>query len=150
MSEIPADLRVKLEERVREQIASEVSGNVAALYEFTLPAIRARRVNGRDDEPELSLSEIRQFVALIHEAEVQSVEVEQFHETVERFSGSPAAVVVTTVRYNQRSEDSQFRCIWVYSAGTWFSTALGKLRFGSPPNPRSSAEPGGAADGGGM
>ena len=130
MSEIPAALKAKLEDRVREQIASEVRSDVSALYEFTLPAIRARRVAERDDEPELSLSEVRKFVRLIHEAEVESIEVEQFHPAVERFSGRPAAVVVTRVRYNQRSEASQFRCIWVYSSGTWFSTALGKMWFG--------------------
>jgi hypothetical protein len=128
MCEIPADVKAKLEDRVREQIASEIRGDVSALYEFTLPAIRARRIAERDDEPGLSLSEIREFVGLVHEAEVQSTHLDQFHPSVARFSGCPAAVVVTKVRYNG-SSDSEFRCIWVYSEGTWFTTALGKVQF---------------------
>src|SRR5262245_15312993 len=131
MSEISADLRTQLEDRVREQVASEARRDVSALYEFTLPAIRAKRIAERDDEPELSLSQIRKFVGLIHEAEVESIDVEQIHRSVERFSGCPAAVVVTKVRYNQRRETSEFRCIWVYADGTWFSTALGKIWFGA-------------------
>ena len=132
MSEIPADLKAKLEDRVREQIASEVRGDVSALYEFTLPAIRAGRIAERDDEPGLSLSEIKKFVGLVHEAEVQSIHLEQFHPSVARFSCCPAAVVITKVRYNGRSSDTEFRCIWVYSEGTWFTTALGKMRFAIP------------------
>ena len=150
MSDIPAELRVKLEHRVREQIASEVRRDVHALYEFTLPAIRARRVAERDDEPELSLSEIRAFVGLIHEAEVESIEVEQFHPFVERYAGSPAAVVVTRVRYNRLGEAARFRCIWVCSGGTWFSTALGKIWFGPQRvTIRDAAEPAAAPDRGG-
>src|SRR4051812_48713986 len=130
MSEIPAELKAKLEDRVREQIASEARGDVSALYEFTLPAIRASRIAERDDEPGLSLSQLGKFAGLVHEAEVQSIHVEWFRPSVERFSGCPAALVVTEVRYNRRSEVSGFRCIWVYSGGTWFSTALGKLWLG--------------------
>jgi hypothetical protein len=128
MPEIPANLKAKLEDRVREQIATEIRGDVCALYDFTLPAIRLRRVAERNDEPGLSLSEIREFVNQVHSAEVQSINVEQFHPSVERFCGWPAAVVVTKVRYNGSNNDSEFRCIWVYNQGTWFTTALGKLR----------------------
>lgn len=133
MAEIPTDLKASLENRVCEQIASEVRGDVSALYEFTLPAIRAGRIAERADEPELSLSEIKEFVGLVHEAEVQSIQVEQFHPSVARFSGCPAAVVVAKVRYNRRSAVSEFRCIWVYSEGRWFTTALGKRCFGASP-----------------
>jgi hypothetical protein len=133
MSEIPADLKAKLEGRVREQIACEARGDVPALYAFTLPAIRARRIAERDDEPGLSLAEIKQFVGFVFEAVVQSFHVESFHPSVERFSGCPAAVVVTKVRYNRRSRVSTFRCIWVYSDGIWFSTSLGKVYFGALP-----------------
>src|ERR1700682_2945795 len=112
MSEIPADLKAKLEDRVREQIAREVRGDVSALYEFTLPAIRAGRIAERDDEPALSLWEIREFVGLVHEAEVRSIHLERLHPSVARFSSCPAVVVVTKVRYNGRSSDSEFRCIW--------------------------------------
>lgn len=135
MSEIPLGLKTKLEDRIREQIASEVRGDVSALYEFTLPVIRARRIAERSDEPELSLLEIRKFVGFVHAAEVQSIEIEQFHSSVERFSDCPAAVVVTRVRYNQRREATQFRCIWVYSERTWFTTALGKVNFGATSEP---------------
>src|SRR5262245_57243248 len=100
MPEIPAEMKKTLEERVREQIASEVLGDVTALYEFTLPTIRARRIAERNDEPELSLSEIRKFIHVVREAEVQSIHVERFVPSLARYSGFPAAVVVTKVRYN--------------------------------------------------
>jgi hypothetical protein len=132
MSEIPADLKATLEGRVREQIACEVRGHVSALYEFTLPAIRARRIAERHDEPELSLAEIGEFVGLVNEAEVQSIHIESFYPSVERFSGCPVARVVTSVRYNRRSQVTTFRCLWVYSDGMWFSTSLGKVRFAAP------------------
>ena len=61
MCDMPEDLKARLHDRVREQIASEVRGDVPALYQFTLPSIRAQRIAGRDDEPELSLSLIREF-----------------------------------------------------------------------------------------
>lgn len=147
MSKLPDDLRAKLEDRVREQIASEVRGDVPALYEFTLPSIRLSRVAERDDEPELSLSEINAFVGLIQNAELESFEVEQFHPSVERFASCPAAVVVTRVRYNGLGEPAQFRCIWVYSGGNWFSTALGKIWFGPQrDNTKDAAEPGAGPD----
>src|SRR5207253_2703274 len=37
MCEIPAELKAKLDDRVREQVAAEVRGDVSTLYEFTLP-----------------------------------------------------------------------------------------------------------------
>jgi len=132
VSEIPADLRTKLEDRIREQIACEARGDVLALYEFTLSAIRASRNAELDDEPGLSLAQIKEFVGCVFEAQVQSIQVESFHPSVERFSGCSAAVVITKVRYNRRSGLNTFRCIWVYSGGTWFTTALGKLFFGAP------------------
>jgi hypothetical protein len=132
MDEIPTDLRGQLEDRIRDLTAAEVRGDVSAVYGFTLPDIRARRVAERDDEPGLSLSQIGRFVALVREAEVLSIQVERFDPSVERFSGCPAAVVVTRVRYNQRSEASQFRCIWVNSDGIWFTTSLGKVWLGTP------------------
>jgi hypothetical protein len=130
MSEIPGDLRADLENRVREQIASEARGDVSSLYDFTLPAIRAGRIAERGDEPELSLSQIRKFVQLVHEAEVLSIHVDRFVPSLERYSGAPAARVVTRVRYNRSSHVSEFRCIWVYSNGVWFTTSLGKIRWG--------------------
>ena len=135
MGEIPVDLRASLEDRVREQIAAEARGDVSALYGFTLPAYRAARIAERDDEPGLSLGQLREFVGHVREAEVESIEVEQFHPSVERLAGCAAAVVVSRVRYNRRSEASRFRCIWVYTDGTWFSTSLGKLWFGAPSEP---------------
>jgi hypothetical protein len=127
MPEIPTDLKAKLEDRVREQIATEIRGDVFALYDFTLPAIRARRLAERNDEPGLSLSGIREFVNQVHSAEVRSIRVEQFHPSTQRFCGQPAAVVVTTIRYNESHNDSKFRSIWVYNEGTWITTALSKV-----------------------
>lgn len=135
MDEITAELRAKLENRIREQIASEIRGEVSALYEFTLPAIRARRIAERDDEPGLSLSQIQEFVAIVRSAVVESIEIETFHPALERFAGCPAATVVTRVRDNQRSQPCRFRGIWVYSDGNWFTTSLGKLYFGNPTDP---------------
>jgi hypothetical protein len=121
-----ADLRASLERRVSGQIECEVRGDVRALYEFTLPTIRARRVAQRNDEPDLTLSEIQEFVDQIDSANVLSIEVESFHPSVDRFANSPAAVVVTNVMYNQRGEADRFRCLWVYSNGQWYSTATNK------------------------
>jgi hypothetical protein len=131
MCDIPVDLRAKLEDRIREQIATEVRRDVPALYQFTLPSIRARRVAEREDEPGLSLSSIREFIGLIAEAVVQSIRVERFQPSLERHGGCPATVVVTKVRYNGDERASEFRCIWVHSERTWFTTSLGKLGFGS-------------------
>src|SRR6266852_1397654 len=103
MSELPGDLRAELENRVREQIASEARGDVSSLYKFTLPAIRTSRIEERGDEPELSLSQISEFVQLVHEAEVLSIHVDHFVPSLERYSGAPAARVVTRVRYNRSS-----------------------------------------------
>ena len=131
MSEIPPDFRTKLGDRVRGQIAAEVRSDVSGLYAFTLPSIRAERIEERSDEPELSLSlsQIRDFVRHVQSAEVESIEIESFHPSAEHYSGCPVAVVVTKVRYNRRSIATTFRCIWVYSDGTWFSTSLGKIYF---------------------
>lgn len=145
MSDIPPELRAKLDDRIREQIASEVRGDVLARYELTLPTIRARRVAEVGGEPELSLSSIKAFVGHIHAAEVESIEVESFHPSVERFAGCPAAVVVTRVRYNRLVEAAQFRCIWVYSDGNWFTTALSTVWFGRQHDATENAAESGAA-----
>jgi len=124
---IPSEYEAELRSRVREQIALEVEGDVRALYEFTLPAIRTRRIADRDDEPTSSLSQIRDFVGLVDSAEVESVEVVEYASEVERFRGCPAAVVVSEVRYNDSDSATRFRTIWVRDEGKWFSTALGKM-----------------------
>jgi hypothetical protein len=137
VGDIPAELRAKLEDRVREQIATEVRGDVSALYEFTLPSIRAHRIAERDDEPELSLSSIREFVGLIREAQVESIRVESFEPSLSRHGGCPAAFVVTEVRYNGDDGAHTFRCVWVYSESNWFTTSLGKRRFAGVRSPPS-------------
>ena len=137
MCDIPADLKTKLENRVREQIASEVRGDVLALYQFTHPSIRAQRIMERDDEPELSLSSIREFVRLIDTADVLSIGVGQFQPSLARHGSCPAALVVAKVRYNDCDYVSEFRCIWVYTEDLWFTTSLGKRRIsGRPTSPR--------------
>jgi hypothetical protein len=130
MHDMPVDLKAKLDDRIREQMASEVRGDVQALYEFTLPAIRAKRIAERDDEPMLSLSEIEEFVAHVHEAEVRSIHIEEFWPSSKRSPGCPAALVVTKIRYNGLNDAGESRCIWVYSEDTWFTTSLGKMWLG--------------------
>jgi hypothetical protein len=137
MDDIPADLKAKLEARLLQQVAAEVRGDVSALYQFILPSIRARRIAGRDDEPELSLSSIREFVGMIHAAEILSIRIEEFQPSLPRHRGLPAAVVVSQIRYKSGDIPSEFRCIWVYADGSWYTTSLGKRRIGnhraSPP-----------------
>jgi len=129
MSGIPPELRVQLDDRIRELIAIEVRGDVLARYELTLPTISARLAAEQEGEPELTLSSIKAFVRQIHAAELKSIEVESFNPSVERFAGCPAAVVVTRVRYNQLTEIAKFRCIWVYSGNIWFTTSLSTAWF---------------------
>ncbi len=111
---LPEDLKARLHDRVRRaNRESEVL--VPAAHQFTLPSIRAQRIAERDDEPELSLSSIREFVELIQEAEVQSIRVERFEPSRTRYGACPAAVVIAKVRYNGCDIVSEFGCIWVYS-----------------------------------
>ena len=124
-TDIPAEYEAELRRRIHEQISCEAQGDVVALYEFILPTIRAERIAEGDDEPSLSLGEIQEFVGWVRSAVVESIEVERFHSSVDRFSGSPAAIVVSRVRYNEATI-SEFRTIWVRDDGTWFSTALWK------------------------
>jgi len=113
--------------RVHEQIALEVSGNVAALYEFTLPEIREERIVKRNDEPSLSLAGIEEFVSGVTDAEVISVDIEKFHERAPLYSNKPAVLVVSKVKYNGHDKINQSRTIWVLDNGTWYTTALGKI-----------------------
>lgn len=138
MTEIPPALKASLEARIREQIDCEVRRDVSALYEFTLPSINASRLARLAFEPEQTLSDIRDFVELVHTAEVESIEVEQFIPSLERHGGHPAAVAITQVKYNSDREANEFRCIWVYESGTWYTTSLGKMAWG----PRSGSDSG--------
>jgi hypothetical protein len=126
-TQLPSAWRHDLERRVRKQIECEVNGDVTALHEFTLPSIRASRNAEHSFEPEHTLSEIRKFVALIRQADVRSVEIGDLIPGGR--SGSPAALVVVRVQYNQRDFIDEFRGLWVYTEDTWFNTSLGKIEW---------------------
>lgn len=120
-----AEIRRQLTSRIKQQISPEVAGDVAALYEFTLPQIREKRIAERDDEPGLSISGIEAFVAKISSAEVISVDIEKIHEKAPLYSDLPAALVGSIVRYNGSDIDSQFRTVWVLVDETWYTTSIG-------------------------
>ncbi len=54
----------ELRQRIEQSIAFEVESNVAALYEFIDPHIRASRKRRYPFEPELTISQIGEFVPL--------------------------------------------------------------------------------------
>ena len=114
--------------RVHEQASLEERHAVDALYALIDPAIRRRREEERDDEPGLTLEQIRQFVLTVTTAEVENVQVLQVQETSKRHGGRPAALVSSLVRYNQGNQPQPFRTIWVRDNAVWYSTAIGKIR----------------------
>jgi hypothetical protein len=129
MHEISEKYREDLEDRVRTQIQLEIDGDIDKIYEFTLPTIREKRLSERNDEPQLSKSSIAEFVKNIKSASVESIEIAGYHTWSEIYLDNPAAVVVTTVRYNSDVNLNRFRTIWVLYNGLWYSTALGKSIF---------------------
>ena len=54
----PENYKIEIEARIQEQIHAEVTGNIAALYDFILPAIREKRERERTDEPQLTINSI--------------------------------------------------------------------------------------------
>lgn len=126
MKLIEAEIQIQLASRINQQVSLEVIGDVAALYDFTLPQIREQRAAERSDEPDLSLSGIEAYVAKISSAEVISVEIEAIHDKAPLYSDLPAALVISKVRYNGTDVDSHFRTVWVLVNDKWYTTAIGK------------------------
>jgi len=103
-----------------------VQSDIDKLYEFTLPEIRNKRISNRDDEPELTKNDIRDFVKNVHSGIVVKIDVEQYHEQSEIYLNCPAAVVVVYVKYNESEKTNKFKTIWVLENATWYSTSLNK------------------------
>jgi hypothetical protein len=129
MKEIPDKYREGLENRIRTQIQLEVDGDIEKIYEYTLPTIREKRIAERNDEPQLSKNSIAEFVKNVKSANIENIEIAEFHTHSEMYLDNPAAVVVITVRYNAEVNVNRFKTIWVLYDGLWYSTALGKSIF---------------------
>jgi hypothetical protein len=119
---MPPDYERALRERVALQARLEKSGNAAALCGLILPAYRATA-----EKLAQSTSSFEAFVKRVQSVELLSFEIESWHPAVERFGGSPAAVVRTAVLYNKSPEPTHFRTIWVRVDGQWYTTATGKF-----------------------
>lgn len=119
----------ELIDRVKEQIGLERERDVSALYEFTLPEIREKRISERSDEPGLTKDAISSFVQKVESAEVQSIEILEYHEEAPLYSNCPAATVLSLVTYNGQLVASKSRTVWVLSDGVWYSTALNRSWF---------------------
>ena len=124
--EIPEKYTKSIEQRLYEQAAAEQSGDFHKLYEFTLPSIREKRTEERNDEPELSINSLKDFVKSIKTAQIKEVTIEKYHPTSEIYGELPSAVVKSTTLYNN-SKASSFRTIWVLYNEVWYTTAVGKF-----------------------
>lgn len=124
----PENYKIEIEARIQEQIHAEVTGNIAALYDFILPAIREKRERERTDEPQLTINSITDFSASIETAELEHFQITEFHPTSELYGSNPAVKVEYSVYYNERTRTS-FNSIWVKYFGQWYTTALGKIRI---------------------
>lgn len=109
--------------RVHEQVRLEARHDVEALYALVDPVVRARREAERDDEPERTLSGIRDFVKEIRSAEVERVEILEARRVCKRHGGRPAARVRSSVRYNDEATAREWRAVWVRDQGVWYSTS---------------------------
>jgi hypothetical protein len=112
--------------RVHEQVRIEAMRDVAALYAFIDPRIRARREHERDDEPALTLDAIEAFVRPITTAVVEDIEVVEATKRSERQSGRSEALVRTAVRYNDDPTARRFEATWVRDEGVWYTTDRSK------------------------
>ena len=109
-----------LVQRVGDQVLFESQRDEDALYELIDPVLRARREAAHPDEPERTRARIRSFLAHIHAARLESVEVPSAQKASPEHGGRPAAVVLSTVCYNG-STVARFRTVWVRDAGVWYS-----------------------------
>ena len=112
--------------RVHEQVRLEAERDVEALYEFIDPVIRSGRECERGDEPDSTLSAIREFVRSIESAEVEEVEILEARKSSDRLGGRPAALVRSSIRYNRKPTTTEYRTLWVRDHEVWYSTALNR------------------------
>jgi hypothetical protein len=127
MHQLDGALETQLRQRIKEQIACEVTGNVAALYESIDPDIRASREGKFPFEPECTISQLHDFIKTVQRAEVESIEIEGFrNDGGEIRQNRPTAFVAVNVLYNGRTR-SRFRTPWVLDGGQWYSRSLGKI-----------------------
>jgi hypothetical protein len=127
MHELDGALETQLRQRIREQISCEDRGDVAALYEFIDPDIRASGEGDFPFQPERTLSQLRDFVNTVQHAEVECIEIEDFRtDGGEIRRNRPTAIVAVNVLYNGRTR-SRFRTPWVLDGGQWYSRSLGKI-----------------------
>jgi hypothetical protein len=108
--------------RVHQQASLEQLHDVEALYQFIDPVIRARRERERVDEPDLTLSELREFVSRVRTAQVEKVEILDARKVCVHQGGRPAALVLSVIRYNEELEPQRFHTTWVKEGDTWYST----------------------------
>jgi len=124
--EIPTQYSKSIERRLHEQASAEQKGDIEKLYNFTLPSIRDKRIIERNDEPELSMQSLEEFVKNINTAEVKETTIEKYHPTSEIYGVLPSAVVKSSTLYNN-NKLSNFRTIWVLYNEVWYTTSLGKF-----------------------
>lgn len=108
--------------RVHVQVSLERAHDAEGLYRLVDPRLRARRERERDDEPALTLAELRAFLAGIASATVEEVRIVEARRHCSRHQGRPAALVHTRVRYNGEATPRESRTAWVQEAGVWYST----------------------------
>ena len=124
---IPPEYEAELRKRIHEHVACELKGDVEAVYNFTLPSIREKRIAEYDFEPEYSLGKIRKYLNLIKSAAVDSIEIEFYSPFIPRHSNNPGAVVKSKVIYNNISYTN--RTIWILFNDTWYTTALYRMAW---------------------
>jgi hypothetical protein len=124
---LDTELETQLRQRIQEQISCEDRGDVAALFGFIDPEIRARRSDEYAIEPEHTFSQLRAFVSKVKSANCEAIEIRSFAiDGGETRNHRPTAFVVVDVLYNGTVR-SRFRTPWVLHDGRWYTTALGKL-----------------------
>lgn len=123
------DLLPQLRRRTEHLLFCEMTGDVDGWYEAIDPQIRAQRVAERDDEPELTKSGLRAFMATISDARLVSIEIARYKETSSAHCGNrPVALVESTVAYDG-GRLARFRTPWVLEDGVWFTRAVGKINL---------------------
>jgi hypothetical protein len=126
--ELNEELSARLEARIKFQIEMEETGNVDALYDLIDPAIRQGRVGAYDSEPDLTISNMREFVGQVQSAELVDMVIEAYSPDGGAVrEHRPTAIVIVNVAYNGRSTPTMFRTPWVLENGEWYTRAVGKL-----------------------
>jgi hypothetical protein len=124
---LDTELETQLRQRIKEQISCEDRGDVAGLFEFIDPEIRACRSDEYAIEPEHTLSQLRAFLSTLKSANCEAIEISAFAiDGGETRNHRPTAIVVVDVLYNGTVR-SRFRTPWVLHKGRWYTRALAKL-----------------------